>query len=194
MIEKQDREKMIEDQASDGPDAGGNRPYDYISLEEYKQAEEELKYITKYEDLNKHHIVVLRQQAKDMGLQKDVIDRLDRLGLIQCLFYHYENRDMWIAKARELEARLATERRSGYLAALSDARAAVLREQNYREYRQDQDGSGVGACKEIIGYLNVLGRAQLIKPGQTVCAHGNPEPMPEEFEKVFKENWKDILA
>jgi hypothetical protein len=53
----------------------------------------------------------------------------------------------------------------------------VAREQNYREYRQDQDGSGIGACKEITGYLNVLRKGNRPKPGQTVCAHGNPEPM-----------------
>ncbi len=34
--------------------------------------------------------------------------------------------------------------------------ACIDREQSYREYRQDQDGSAVGACKEIRSYVRLL--------------------------------------
>lgn len=84
-----------------GPDSNGNRPYDYISLEEYSKAEGELDSIEKYSDLSEHHIVVLRHQARKLNLQKDVVDHDDRLSLIRCLFYHCENRDAWMARAKE---------------------------------------------------------------------------------------------
>lgn len=32
-------------------------------------------------------------------------------------------------------------------------RAGIDREQKYREYRTDQDGSAVGACKEIMSWV-----------------------------------------
>ena len=91
----------------------------------------------------------------------------------------------------ELEARLATEREAGYREAIS-----LLQSSKAREYSS--------SCKSLsglppIGYdygmwLETFLDRMKPKPGQTVCAHGNQEPMPEEFEKVFKENWKDILA
>jgi len=40
--------------------------------------------------------------------------------------------------------------------ALDAALASIAREQNYREYREDQDGSGIAACKEIAGYVRLL--------------------------------------
>jgi hypothetical protein len=48
--------------------------------------------------------------------------------------------------------------KSGYLQALDDVLLAVAREQMYREYRSeiDQDGSAIGACKEIAGYVRAL--------------------------------------
>jgi len=39
---------------------------------------------------------------------------------------------------------------------IEELRAAILREQNYREFRDDQDGSAIGACKELLSYLGAL--------------------------------------
>ena len=42
---------------------------------------------------------------------------------------------------------------------LEQVLAGISREQDYREYRMDlgeQDGSAVGACKEIAGYVRAL--------------------------------------
>lgn len=48
----------------------------------------------------------------------------------------------------------------GYRAALNKVLKGIEREQNYRVYRAeevcDQDGSAIGACKEIAGYVRVL--------------------------------------
>ncbi len=46
----------------------------------------------------------------------------------------------------------------GWDAAVDACLGAIAREQSYREYRQDQDGSGVGACKEIASYVRLLRR------------------------------------
>jgi hypothetical protein len=40
--------------------------------------------------------------------------------------------------------------------ALDEVLAGIAREQNYREFREDQDGSAVGACKEIASYVRAL--------------------------------------
>ena len=72
---------------SDERDCGGNRPYDYISLEEHNAAELSLKTKTHWRELTTHEIVVLRSKAKDFGLLADVVDRDDRLDLIRCLFF-----------------------------------------------------------------------------------------------------------
>lgn len=48
----------------------------------------------------------------------------------------------------------------GYRAALDSVLKGIEREQSYRVYRADkvldQDGSAIGACKEIAGYVRVL--------------------------------------
>lgn len=92
------------------PDDGGNRPYDYISIEEHKAAEELLKsrpYGFKYSDLTLNEIVVLRTKAKRLHIVKDIVDKIDRLALIECLLIHAENRDEWMNKYRALETQLS---------------------------------------------------------------------------------------
>ena len=52
-----------------------------------------------------------------------------------------------------------SEFNDGYRAALNSVLKGIERELDYREYRLDlgeQDGSAVGACKEIAGYVRVL--------------------------------------
>lgn len=44
----------------------------------------------------------------------------------------------------------------GYRTALEEVLAGIDREQSYREYREDQDGSAIGACKEIAGYVRKM--------------------------------------
>jgi len=39
---------------------------------------------------------------------------------------------------------------------LNEVLVGIAREQSYREFREDQDGSGIGACKEIAGYVRAL--------------------------------------
>lgn len=69
------------------PDSGYNRHYDYITTEEYNAAEKTLEEKTRWRDLTSHEIVVLRAQAHEAGMRKDLIDHEDRLALIQCLLY-----------------------------------------------------------------------------------------------------------
>lgn len=63
------------------------------------------------------------------------------------------------AEIETLVGNIARALQSTRAAAFEEAIAACEREQRYREYRcdevGDQDGSGVGACKEIAGYLRV---------------------------------------
>jgi hypothetical protein len=40
--------------------------------------------------------------------------------------------------------------------ALNEVLRGIAREQNYREFREDQDGSAIGACKEIAGWVKAL--------------------------------------
>ncbi len=47
---------------------------------------------------------------------------------------------------------------AGYRQALADAIAGVDRERAYREFRSEQDGSAVAACREMISYIAALGR------------------------------------
>jgi len=94
---------MFRNDEDSQPDCGGNRHYDYISAEDHEAAEKTLKKKDSWRSLSTNEIVVLRAQAKDLGLVKDIIDNKDRLMLLKCLFYHCENRDIWAKKARELE-------------------------------------------------------------------------------------------
>lgn len=87
----------------DQPDGGGNRHYDYIELDEYDAAKASLETKEHWSDLTSDEIVVLRSRARDFGLTPDIVDHLDRLALLRCLFYHCKNRDEWMNKARELE-------------------------------------------------------------------------------------------
>ena len=88
----------------DQPDTGGNRHYDYISVEEYDAAKESLKEKTRWMDLTTHEIVVLRSMARRLGIAKDAVDHSDRLALIRCLFGHCENRDEWMGRERAARA------------------------------------------------------------------------------------------
>ena len=49
---------------------------------------------------------------------------------------------------------------AGFDAAISEVLKGIAREQDYREYRVDksgdQDGSAIGACKEIASYVRQL--------------------------------------
>lgn len=53
-----------------------------------------------------------------------------------------------------------SEFNDGYRAALNSVLKGIERELDYRVYRADkvldQDGSAIGACKEIAGYVRVL--------------------------------------
>lgn len=107
------------DKASDGVedvDVGGNRPMDYISLEEHDAAEATLKEKSRWAELNQNEVVVLRSRARQLGPNKDIVFK-DKLELILCIFYHCENRDQWMnraTEARELVGKLekALARRS----------------------------------------------------------------------------------
>lgn len=55
-----------------------------------------------YDDLTQDEISSLRTDARFLGLREDVIDQIDRLALIRCLFYHVKNRDAWHSKTRRL--------------------------------------------------------------------------------------------
>lgn len=77
------------------PDSGGNRHYDYISVEEHDAAEKLLKNRKEYKDITFHEVVVLRSQFRRLGISKDIVDHTDRLGLLRCLKSHCENRDQW---------------------------------------------------------------------------------------------------
>ena len=73
------------------------------SVEEYNAAKDSLKNKKSYSDLTPHEIEILKLKAKDFNLVGDVIDVIDRLALIECLFYHCENRDGWYEKCQQLE-------------------------------------------------------------------------------------------
>lgn len=71
---------------------------------------------------------------------------------------------------QRLEKLIAAALRRVRERALDEVLECVTRERNYREYRNDQDGSGVGACKKIAGYVQVLkrdARNALGEPGRT---------------------------
>lgn len=84
------------------PDVGGNRHYDYLTLEEYQAAEASLDTKKKWSELTSNEIVVLRDRARKCGLISDIVDHSDRLLLLRCLFSHCENRDEWMEKCIEL--------------------------------------------------------------------------------------------
>lgn len=81
------------------PDCGGNRHYDYISLEDFDAAEITLKNKKTWQSLTTNEIVVLRSKAKKLGINQDIVDHSDRLDLLWCLFSHCENRDFWFKRA-----------------------------------------------------------------------------------------------
>lgn len=58
--------------------------------------------------------------------------------------------------------------------ALKDVLKGIEREQSYREYRKDQDGSGVLACREIARYV-----ASLKQSGQPASSEQRPS-LPKE--------------
>ncbi len=85
------------------PDCGGNRHYDYISVEEHDAAEKSLAEKEHWGELTTNEIFVLRFMARQHRLEQDVVDHRDRLALLRCLFSHCANRDEWMEKARALE-------------------------------------------------------------------------------------------
>lgn len=64
------------------PDCGGNRHYDYISLEDFDAAEITLKNKKTWQSLTTNEIVVLRSKAKKLGINQDIVDHSDRLDLL----------------------------------------------------------------------------------------------------------------
>ena len=66
---------------------GENRPYDYITVEEYEQAVKTLDKKEKFVDLTQAEIVVLRHQFHEHGLFKDIVDVKDRLSILRCLLF-----------------------------------------------------------------------------------------------------------
>jgi hypothetical protein len=87
------------------PDVGGNRHYDYISVEEHDAAEKTLETKEEYKDLTSHEIVVLRSRLKSLGILPDLVDHKDRLALLRCLIITIENREAWYKKYHELKAK-----------------------------------------------------------------------------------------
>lgn len=85
------------------PDAGGNRHYDYISVAAHDDANGSLRLKDRWNDLTTNDIVVLRSMAKNLGIQKDIVDHKDRLALLRCIFSNCENRDWWQNRAYKLE-------------------------------------------------------------------------------------------
>lgn len=92
------------------PDVGGNRHYDYISVEAYEAAIKTLDKKERWDDLTTNEIVVLRGKLKGIGIDPDVADHKGRLALIRCIISHCENRDEWLEKARKLEKQLSEAR------------------------------------------------------------------------------------
>lgn len=78
------------------PDSGGNRAYDYISVEDHDAAEKTLETKEYFNELTRNEIVVLRTMAGSLGFRKDVVDLIDRLALVRCLFETAKNRDEWM--------------------------------------------------------------------------------------------------
>lgn len=68
----------------------------------------------------------------------------------------YMNKD---GSTRGLLDDIARALRTTRADALDQVLAGIQREQNYREYREDQDGSGIGACKEIASYVRALAKS-----------------------------------
>ena len=58
----------------------------------------------KYTDLDLEHVKELKAKAHELGLFDEIIDETDRLGLIQCIFHHAENADLWRKKCKILES------------------------------------------------------------------------------------------
>lgn len=70
---------------------------------------------------------------------------------------------------RKLQARIAAALTAARAEAIEEFCNNVLkgieREQSYREFREDQDGSGIGACKEIAGWVRACRATALAKTG-----------------------------
>lgn len=86
-----------------GTDSGGNRSYDYISLEDHQEAEKTLETKTKWSELTTNEIVVLRYKIRKLHLRKDIIDHEDRLDLIKCLIYHLEIKESLYKRIEEMQ-------------------------------------------------------------------------------------------
>lgn len=79
-----------------GPvDSGGNRKFDYISLQRYDAAGESQVAKENFDDLTDDELVYLRGRLKDLGLRADLVFE-DRLALIRCLLF-------WVKHARDQE-------------------------------------------------------------------------------------------
>lgn len=65
--------------------------------------------------------------------------------------------DCWAQHFNEqIKKSLSDAEARGFQRAIDQIRAGIERELRYREFRKDQDGSGVGACKEILIYLKAM--------------------------------------
>lgn len=84
------------------PDVGGNRHYDYISIEEHDAAERTLETKEKWRDLSSHEIVVLRSKLKHVGINPDLADHEDRLALIRCVLAWKERANYWNEEHQKL--------------------------------------------------------------------------------------------
>lgn len=69
------------------PDCGGNRHYDYISVETHDASAKTLESKERWSDLTSNEIIVLRTMAKELHIDPDIVDHKDRLALIRCILY-----------------------------------------------------------------------------------------------------------
>lgn len=93
--------------SEDQPDVGGNREYDYLSIEEYDLAEDSLAQKKLWSELDPKEIAVLRSMASELGLRKDIVDHEDRLAVLLCLFYHCRNGNTFFKLYRDKNAKIA---------------------------------------------------------------------------------------
>lgn len=71
-------------------------------MTDYEKFLESLNAVEKWEDLTEDNIITLKSEAGLRGLNRDVVDKIDRLALLRCLFHHCDNRDEWMKKAEKL--------------------------------------------------------------------------------------------
>lgn len=90
-----DQQKAILDLKCGPVDSGGNRKFDYISVERYDAAGESQRLKNDFEDLTDDEIVFLRGRLKELGIRADLLFD-DRLALIRAITY-------WVEIARDVQ-------------------------------------------------------------------------------------------